>query len=545
MRNKSGKVQKLFPILKVGMLVKIKLPDIGNLKGIIGEKSAYNAYIHHNNKKLNCINGTIRPENNGYKYSYAISKSGSYKIDIINYNWEARFMENGVKCDVCNDKFIEEDVKIVDEVGNYCLDCYKEFFKKCCNCDEMVHIDDIKKVDGEIYCTECFDDNFTYCSNCDEIVNMDDSMFSERDDSYYCSSCYNDRFRLCANCDAELVEDEQFVGSDDNTYCEECWGERYGSCYNCGNTFRLDDLSQRESDGHYYCSQCIILPERIEPPVPQGYVIPSSEDEERKYVHDYGFRPEPLFNKMQYEKLFVNNNLYLGLELEVQHPEYNTDKAKILDTFLKEEKENNYFYLKRDGSVKGGFEIVSHPFTLAYAHKELKICKMIEFLKSKGFTSEETGKCGLHIHVSRDFFEDLDITKLRLFFLKNKDKLYKFSNRKGVGDNFCLYEDLKPKDIINGYEQSGRYWALNLNSSRDTIEFRLFRGTLSYNRILAILQFSEAISYFVKEHGITSFLYGERQYKNNSWGLFTDWARETNKYKDMINYFKKEELICA
>ena len=80
-----------------------------------------------------------------------------------------------------------------------------------------------------------------------------------------------------------------------------------------------------------------------------------------------------------------------------------------------------------------------------------------------------------------------------------------------------------------------------MNSSRETIELRVFRGTLDYKRFSATIQFAHAISNFVKIHGITSFLYGEGEYKKNSWKLFTDWCKEV-KYNHLVSYLEKEKL---
>jgi len=131
---------------------------------------------------------------------------------------------------------------------------------------------------------------------------------------------------------------------------------------------------------------------------------------------------------------------------------------------------------------------------------------------------------------------------LRLFFSANSEKIYKFSNRQGKNTSYCLYEDYDYKKIINNLSLSDRRWALNLNSSCDTIELRLFRGTLEHDRFIANLQFADAVSHFVKEIGISAFIIGEHKYKNNSWLLFIDWCRYSHKYNHLIKFLEKEQL---
>ena len=109
--------------------------------------------------------------------------------------------------------------------------------------------------------------------------------------------------------------------------------------------------------------------------------------------------------------------------------------------FLKKQKIDDRYYFKQDGSINNGFEVVTHPFTIVYAHHHLKFQKIIKWLEKRNFMSYETGACGLHIHLDRDFFNELDITKLRLFFSANREHLYKFSKREGKNDSFCEYEN--------------------------------------------------------------------------------------------------------
>jgi hypothetical protein len=212
---------------------------------------------------------------------------------------------------------------------------------------------------------------------------------------------------------------------------------------------------------------------------------------------------------------------------------------------LEKIKVKDRFYLKHDGSLDdGGFEIVSHPETLKSIHKNIKLIEILKWLTKNDFDSEdeENGKCGLHVHINKAILEDLDITKLRLFFKVNEKQLQLFSKREGES-NYAKFEKRDIKAIIHGESESDRYNAINLNSSRDTIELRLFRGSLDYERILSVLEFSDAIVRFVKKVGITCFIYGEGKYRKNSWGLFIDWCKEENRYKTLIKHLEKEKLV--
>jgi len=405
---------------------------------------------------------------------------------------------------------------------------------KCSSCKKNIEKEECShEFDGKIWCEECYNQQVGSCSCCEGNFYIDDLLTSEEGDRY-CDDCYSENFATCYSCDCELDchSGEIFTGTDDNVYCSDCFSERFSVCNACGDTFRVDDMRTRESDGFLFCEDC--------------YSEEGSTAEER-LIHDYSYKPSPEFKKLKWEKENSEDqkaSLFMGLELEVQRDSSEKEASSKLISFLKKEKVEKHYYLKHDGSVPNGFEIVTHPFTLSYAHREMKLNKILRWMKEQEFTSEESGKCGLHIHLSRDFFEDLEITKMRLFFKENEDKLKELSRRKGVGENYCKFETINTKDILNDSSQSGRYWALNLNSSTNTVEIRMFRGTLNPKRITAILQFMEALSYFVKVVGVTSLVIGEREYRKNSWKLFIDWAKDQEKYGTMLKHLKGEKL-CA
>jgi hypothetical protein len=406
-------------------------------------------------------------------------------------------------------------------------------FVVCSCCGEKTEKISSLEFDGKIWCEECYDEKIACCTECDASFYKEVLVVSE-DGDYFCNHCYSENFTFCTSCECEINRnsDDIRTGADDNYYCSECFNERFGICEDCGEVFYTDDLRTRESDGYCFCEGCYC------------------EDEEaggERLVHDYSYRPSPEFKKSKWEKENTEDSkssLFMGLELEVQRSSTEKEASSKLVSFLRKEKVEKHYYLKHDGSVPNGFEIVTHPFTLSYAHKKMKLNKILKWMKEQKFTSEESGQCGLHVHISKNFFEDLEITKMRLFFKENENKLKEFSGRKGVGENYCRFETISTKDILNDSSQSGRYWALNLNSSTDTVEIRMFRGTLNAERITAILQFVEALSYFVKVVGVTSLIIGEREYKKNSWKMFIDWAKEQEKYQTMLKHLKGEKL-CA
>ena len=142
--------------------------------------------------------------------------------------------------------------------------------------------------------------------------------------------------------------------------------------------------------------------------------------------------------------------------------------------------------------------------TLDYHRHSMPWAKLLQEAINLGYRSHKTTTCGLHVHVNRSAFGDTiaqqDDCIARVLYIVEKfwDELLKFSRRtphqleqwaRRYG-----YKD-QPQDILDhakkGYN-NGRYACVNL-SNYNTIEFRIFRGTLKYNTLIATLQLVDKI----------------------------------------------------
>jgi hypothetical protein len=473
---------------------------IGEIASFKTKNSGRKAIYMWNNVADGSTSGKARPEQ--WRYSWAIMADNSVADMVI----IVKAHKKRKRCHECNKLFEANELQV--------------------GAIEFDHNN--KKYDEHLYCEDCWSEKFYTCTKCNEAIWQVDSCTNE-DGDIFCTVCYEEEYCHCEACERELRKRDAQEGSDDCYYCDDCYSERFSSCSHCEHTFRNDDLIYIEDNDEYLCSAC-------------------NAQRRGKCIHDYGYRPEPIFNKVKWEQ-----PLYMGVELEVQREDGEVGEyAEDLMKFLKGQGVDSHFYLKHDSSIgDDGFEIVTHPFTLQFAHKNIGFQKILDWLDKNDFTSEEGGDCGLHVHISRDFFEELDITKLRLFFRANEEYIKTFSKRDGSKEDeehdyhYCAFEKASLMDIVKDCPQEDRYWAFNcFKSSRETVEIRVFRGTLNIKRFIAILQFVDAISHFVKKIGVASLVVGEGQYKNNSWKLFLDWAREQNKYGVMLRHFKEME-ICV
>lgn len=304
-----------------------------------------------------------------------------------------------------------------------------------------------------------------YCSHCGAIIDTDD--YGEINGQIVCSDCIENYTTTCDRCGA-IIWDSYAYGDDYTSLCHHCYENYYTRCAECDALIHNDDAY--EYGGEYYCSEC--------------YHDIRDRDSS---IHEYSYKPEPIF--------YGDSNRYFGIELEIDGAGKDDDYAEeILDIA---NADGTYIYIKSDGSLDDGMELVSHPMTLDY-HKEYCWSDIMRKAVSLGYRSHQTSTCGLHIHVNRTTFSDNreeqdEIISRILYFVEHHwNELLKFSRRSEYTMNRWAarygYEHT-PKAIMDKAKKgnNGRYAAVNL-CNYHTVEFRMFRGTLKYNTFIAAIE---------------------------------------------------------
>ena len=350
-----------------------------------------------------------------------------------------------------------------------------------------------------IVCESC-----GYCYFCGRIIGLEEAVEVEVNGRYVLA--HRDCLPTCSACgqtSSSYVED-----SSGHWLCEECayWCP-YCETYHTRAEFCL------ECDRCVNCCTCSDL---------------SSE------LYDYSYKPSPVFFHLDDER----PGFYIGLELEAEAPDQETYDLMVSKIHANHEE----LYCKSDGSLGSfGFEIVSHPLTYAYATKVLTLRKLLEMLRENSCTSYSNKRCGFHVHISRDFFKSgKELAKLGLLVSKlMKLKAFKsfIQRTEGQISNWCKPHDIEAciKSIKEGrilYDLSStRYRCVNYQNDA-TIEFRIFRGTLKTERILAYLQFVISCAYLVKQVSAAYFI---NHSSKDLFLLVLDYAKRNN-YKELCYY---------
>ena len=258
---------------------------------------------------------------------------------------------------------------------------------------------------------------------------------------------------------------------------------------------------------------------------------------EQKVIHNYSYKPEPIF----YPE-YSSHALFLGVELEIDGG--GEDSGNAAEILKVANRQGEHLYIKHDGSLHDGLELVSHPCTLEYQMKIVPwqdICAKAVYL---GYTSHMANTAGLHVHISRSALGETyriqeEATARILYFVEaHFNEMLRFSRRTEAQLNRWAarygYKE-HPKDILDHAKNSslGRYTAVNLLNS-DTIEFRIFRGTLKYTSFIAALQ-------IVNEICRAAVSMSDEEFRIMSWNDFV-LRIDQNKYPELIEYLKCRRL---
>lgn len=342
------------------------------------------------------------------------------------------------------------------------------------------------------------------------------SQREEFDDQDLCPHCLEEETVVCRICGERLWRDDN-AGNDDTPLCNRCYDSYYTNCVRCGALLHYDDAYYHRDD-----------PDDEEPLCYTCY----SNYAGCRAIQDYYYKPEPTF--------YGNGPRFFGVELEIDGAGENSSHARRLLRIANDGAER--IYCKHDGSLDEGFEIVTHPMSLDYQLHQMPWMQICKESVSMGYTSHQAGTCGLHIHVSRLAFgkdveqQDACIARVLYFFEKHWEELLKFSRRTPRQlERWAArygYKD-HPGDILEHAKKGyggGRYSCVNLQNT-DTIEFRMFRGTLKYNTLIATLQLVDRIC-------DVAIHLSDDELKAMSWTTFVSGCRAT----ELVQYLKERRI---
>lgn len=361
------------------------------------------------------------------------------------------------------------------------------------SCAECGSVDNLRAINGRYYCSNCV----ITCDHCGSIAPVSDCVETEQGAHYCCRQCARAAgCSTCDNCgswhDAGNLQDVEGAGE----LCESCLdamvdcGDVY-ECDVCGELYATDYLTYDEHREQYLCDNC----------------RPDYSD----CINNYSYKPAPQFWGAQSR----HEAPHMGVELEMcygddaEHTAYDIVQGC-----------SGHGYCKHDGSLDDeGVEFVTHPADLQ-AHAGGAFWRDVcEVATGHGMRSHDTSCCGLHVHIDLAYFgrteQAQDVARLKLFTLVNRMRqaLQVFARRESTRWASFAHKSDVTRYNLDGqtmglfaraqscrYENNcDRYVAVNL-CNRNTVELRIFKGTLKPETLHATLCLCDGLARYAKTH---------------------------------------------
>jgi len=356
-------------------------------------------------------------------------------------------------CEVCEEEYPEDELEYSEILEQtVCECCLSDLVCSCDGCGIEVETEGTHSFDNDIMCDSCYQENVVFCDNCNEEIWIDDSVSHNYD--YYCQECFEEIYCYCDNCEAIIYREDVYC-RDDQILCDYCYSESGSEgirSWNYAPTIR------------FYADGAGGTSVTSEPP--------------KKGIATYGVEVELVTNEIQ-------------------------ECIDILD----EGNEDEFLYYMEDGSVCNGFEIATLPFTFNWMNKNKKrfdnMFSLERFGLARSFSAQE---CGMHVHLGRfGFVSRLHRYKFANLFYENEDMVLSVSRRRPdrleQWAKTKLSCKLSAMVLSRNNASQGRYHAINFCPD-NTIECRIFRGTLSPTGFFANMEFMEAAFQFSRHNGL-------------------------------------------
>lgn len=386
----------------------------------------------------------------------------------------------------------------VDNPNNY----YNYYYKQDCWCkDQCILLEPLTEEqieeleNGSNY--EEYVENYgvAICRECGELIGLNtDQDYIEVDGNYFCDqgcaeSC---GYFWCNYCES-WQDGESHETHDGQIICDTCFENHFRECDSCHEIFHEDDMHWDDYGDYCYCDNCW------------------EEEDSHQIIKSYHSSSRPDIEIQRTSEDSIQDATF-GTEIECECVGCNCrdDVASAVDNIVN--KCDDLFMFEDDGSLSdNGYETISQPFTMRWFKQNKELFEeMFKTMIDMGARSHDTNTCGFHVHFGRHFFgnkQNESIDRLVYLFEKYKTQLQVFSRRKSY--NWCefprnrAYNNIEwsKLDEVKGLDKNafkGHHSAINLENY-ETIEIRIFKGTLNFKTYYATLELVNNIMHYVRD----------------------------------------------
>lgn len=396
---------------------------------------------------------------------------------------------------------------------------------RCSVCDTDSNIDDLITTEYDsMVCNDCVQ----VCERCDSVGSVDDCFHTVDGNDIWCESCTERRAYWCERCEGYNSDTSYYISDRSEHWCQ--------NCSDC-NAYWCDDCDEYNADGCDRCSE-----------------DPVSSDGSR-LIHDYSYRPDAIFHSTNKDE-----RLFFGIEIEVEAK----DDLRASAEYAHQLESMDLAYLKHDGSLNNGFEIVTHPMSHDFFKNEAgDFFAVMEGLRTQQgirVKSWDTRTCGLHIHISRTGFNGgAHMHRFLNLVYSNPDFYSTLAGR--TSDQWAKFTDIIKREYKRdangdrifsqdtGYEietkrtfkhkldmdrNSDRYSAVN-TLNRETLEMRIFRGSVNGDTIKSQLDLAHASVEYTRNLTVQDVTQGALTSDNFMWYIF----KNESLYPELVTRIDK------
>lgn len=398
----------------------------------------------------------------------------------------------------------------------------------CSACSAEHSVDDLITTEYDsLVCSDCVQ----VCQRCDSVGDIND-CFNEVDGAdMWCETCIDRRAHWCDSCEAYNSDGNYQITDRGEYWCQTCADH---------NAYWCEDCDVYNADGCDRCSDDM------------------SSDGSR-LIHDYSYRPDAIFHSTD-----KNERLFFGIEIEVEAHDSLRDSAEHAHQL----ESMDLAYLKHDGSLNEGFEIVTHPMSHDFFKNEAgDLWSILEDLRSKDgikVKSWDTKTCGLHIHISRTGFSSgSHMHRFLNLVYSNPDFYSTLAGR--TSDQWAKFTDIYQREYKRdangerifhedtGYEidnkrtfmhkldterNSDRYSAVN-TLNRETLEMRIFRGSVNSNTIKSQIDLAHSSVEYTRNLSVQDVRNGALNSNNFMWYII----QNVEIYPELVSRMNKLSIV--
>jgi hypothetical protein len=391
------------------------------------------------------------------------------------------------------------------------------------------------------------------CIACNTELNSDDDGTTTSDGDPVCESC----MIMCIKCESVLTVDDEYNDVEGELWCRRCTRDDAHWCDLCdtyftGYTYGTDDCSDTMCERCYennttYCEEC-------DTTYFEGCTYNHEDESDSRTIHDYSYRPDPIFHSSEDEQ----TRLYFGIEVETEVRGGDYGERRVAAEYAQTLERESIAYLKSDGSLECGFEIVTHPLSHSYFMNDASVLwNTIGTLKDRyGMMAWGTKTCGLHIHISRNGFSGGSHQHRFLQLVYNNKDFYEVIAGRSSSHWAKFDDNVDPntgaKSLKHKFDRSGsdRYSAVNTNN-RNTLEMRIFRGSLNPRFIKSAIDLAHASVEFtrvmsvkeVRDDGLSCLKF--RQYIESKPDLYPSLIERIQLHSNILTKIERKEHVST